>query len=354
LQEERDRTRAILDSAGEGIIFTDSEGVILYANPAMSNQTGYNHSELVGHTPDILNSGLTPSKLFEELWQTIRSGQRWRGEVTNRRKDGSLYTASITITPLYDQQHELKGFVSIQSDITQLKELDRLKSEFVTNVSHELRTPLTNIRTFVTLLKMGKPEKLDHYRQVLERETDRLTRLIQDLLDLSRIETNMIKTNLHPEDITTLLDDLVQSFTFKAQEKQIELNNNWPDSLPLVLMDKDQITQVLTNLLGNALAYTPAHGRIILHAAVRGYHGQEMMAVMVQDTGMGLDEEDKRRLFERFYRGHAATESRAPGTGLGLAISKEIMTRHQGEIEVESEVGRGTTFTIWLPVNPEL
>ena len=350
LQEERDRTRAILDSAGEGMVFTDSEGVIVYANPAMSIQTGYSHDELVGHTPNILNSGLTPKRVFEELWQTIRRGQRWRGEVTNRRKDGSLYAASLTITPLYDQQHELRGFVSIQSDITQLKELDRLKSEFVTNVSHELRTPLTNIRTFVTLLKMGKPEKLDHYRQVLERETDRLTRLIQDLLDLSRIETNTIRTNLHAEDIGTLLENLVQSFMFKAQEKQIELEDNWSNSLPPVLMDKDQMTQVLSNLLGNALAYTPAHGRITLHAAVRDYNGQEMMAVLVQDTGMGLDEEDKRRLFERFYRGRAATESRAPGTGLGLAISKEIIARHQGAIEVESEVGRGTSFIIWLPL----
>ena len=350
LQHEKDRNMAILDTAGEGIIFTDKMGRIIYANPAMCQQTGYSKQELLNQTPRILKSGANASRLYEEMWATIGRGERWRGELTNRRKDGSLYASGVIITPLQDTQGEIIGFVSVQSDISQLKELDRLKSEFVTNVSHELRTPLTNIRTFVTLLRRGKPEKMAHYHTVLERETERLTRLIQDLLDLSRIEMNTIETNLRPENILALLEDLMHSFDFKAQEKQIGLTLERPSDLPQVRMDKDQITQVMTNLLGNALAYTPAEGQVAIRVHQGVYQGQPMVAVQVADTGLGMTEEDKERVFERFYRGQAATESRAPGTGLGLPISREIMARHHGGIEVESELGRGTIFTIWLPL----
>lgn len=354
LQAERDRVEAILDSAGEGILFTDPNGVILYANPTMSAQSGYVKQELIGSDLGLLNDGSDNSP-YSQMWLAIQQGERWRGELTNRRKDGTTYSVFVTVAPLHDgRDQSITGFVSVQSDITHYKEVERLKSEFVTNVSHELRTPLTNIKTYVTLLDRGRAEKQAHYKEVLQRETDRLTRLIQDLLDLSRLDTGAVKTTFAPLDVAEVVDELLQNFKYKAEAKQINLAVEIPSQLPAAWADHDQILQVLTNLLGNAIAYTPNHGRIWLTAEIQTPYYQEaderMLCIAVRDNGLGISEQDQQHLFERFYRGMAASDSRAPGTGLGLAISKEIIDRHNGYIELDTAVGEGSTFRICLPI----
>ncbi len=347
LQEERDRLEAILRSAGEGILFTDPNGIIVYANQALVQQSGFTEEELIGSSPNLLGSGTMSPAVFEEMWTTIRAGKRWHGELVNRHKDGKLYDVSLTISPLYDEEDQLRGFVSVQSDITKLKEVERLKSEFVSNVSHELRTPLTNIKTYITLLQKGKPEKRERYFEVLDLETGRLTHLIQDLLDLSRLETGMTEADLALHDLTHVLRQSLDSFSRQIQFTQKTIINQIPDKLPLVWSDEAQIQTVLSNILGNALAYTPTGGTILYAAGVE----DDQVWIKIADNGFGIARAEMSRLFDRFFRGKAAERSRTPGTGLGLAIAKEIIVRHRGSIEVDSEIDRGTIFTIWLPIS---
>jgi signal transduction histidine kinase len=243
----------------------------------------------------------------------------------------------------------LSGFVGVQSDISKLKEVDRVKSNIISSVSHELKTPLTTIKTYLMLIQRGKPEKKDGYLTVLNREADRLAIIIEDLLDLSALETGKIPSKLEPVDLLTTVQEVVVSCHSLAHSKKISVSSTVEPTLPLAIADRNQLEQVLTNLIVNALNYSIRGGAVTVEAGEGTLHDQVGVWVRVSDTGPGISATDLPHLFDRFYRGEAALESGAPGTGLGLAICKEIIERHQGKIEVESEPGAGTTFTIWLP-----
>ncbi len=346
LQAERDRNLAILEGAGEGIFLTDREGTILYVNPAMERQSGYSREEMIDQNPRIFQSGQTSPTVFRDMWATVTDGQRWSGEIINRRKDGTLYDVALTIMPVVDDDGQVVNFISVQSDISRLKEVERLKTQFVSNVSHELRTPLTNITTYLTLLERGPEERKGRYLQVLNNETQRLTRLIQDLLDLSRLETGPIPEAIVPSDLSASLKANYDAFLAQADAKQIQFEIDVAPNLPFIGVEKNHLTQLLTNLLGNAIAYTPNGGRVTIQAGV----ANDMACVNVADTGVGIPKEEIPRLFDRFFRGAAAQDGATPGTGLGLAICKEILDRYGGRIEVESEVGVGSIFTVWLPL----
>ncbi|MCX6028322.1 MAG: ATP-binding protein [Chloroflexi bacterium] len=249
-----------------------------------------------------------------------------------------------------------------------LKELDRFKSSFVSDVSHELRQPLTNIKTYLYLLDRGKPEKRAGYLATLQRETDLLQQLIEDLLHLSRIDLGKAQPVLAPLDINRLVGTLVEDRGPLAAEHDLALHTALAPDLPAVMADAKMVTQVLTNLLANAMNYTPRGGTIVVSTAARqdgggagerGSRGDTQHAARntptgwvtfsVSDTGPGIAAEEQTRIFERFYRGEAARVSRAPGTGLGLAICQELIRRHKGKITLESQIGQGSTFTVWLP-----
>jgi len=241
----------------------------------------------------------------------------------------------------------------VQHDITRLKELDRLKSEFVSNVSHELRTPLSNIKLYMSLLERGKPENQVQYIAVLKREELRLEHLIEDLLALSRIDLAKVAIHRMPLDLDALSRQLVADRRALAAARGLALTYKvLAESIPAVMADEAMISQVLTNLISNAMNYTLQDGIINVCTQVKHQQDHEHKAwvtVSVQDTGLGITPEEQTRLFERFYRGQAAQQTGAAGTGLGLAICQEIMQRHDGKITVESELGKGSTFTMWLP-----
>lgn len=351
LRAERDRTQAVLDSAGEGIFFTDRNGVILYINLAMSRLTGCSVKETLGQTPRLwqhIPDAPGMRDPHEQMWEAIRMGRDWSGELIHRRKDGSLFDASLTISPIHNPMGELTGFVGVQSDISRLKEVDRLKSRFVSNVSHELRTPLTNIKTYITLLERGRPDRYERYLNVLHNETERLARLIQDLLDLSRLETETAPLQLKPTRLKPVVQEAVELFATKAEQQQIKLSLKLPADLPATLAVPIQLEQVLSNLIGNALVYSPAGSEVVVSAGSGQDQGQPMVWIRVADNGPGIPEEEIDRLYERFFRGQLAVDRNVPGTGLGLAICKEIVQRHNGRIEVKSEIGKGTSFTVWL------
>jgi PAS domain S-box-containing protein len=348
LQAEKERTLAILENAGEGIIFTDPQTTILYANTALEQQSGYRRSQLLGQPLALLIDGHETNSSRQEMEKAILSRRRWSGELLSRHRDGYRYDVSLTITPIQTGA-DLIGFVGILSDITRLKELDRLKTKFVSNVSHELRTPLTNIKTYLTLLERGNSKKRERYLQILNHETERLTRLIQDLLNLSRLETEPPPQIVKPLSLSRLLNEFYEIFLPKAKSKELRLRLLPPPNLPPVLVEEHHLAQLLSNFLANALAYIHPGDEIVMQAGQGELEGKTAVWFEIADTGPGIESEDLPRLFDRFYRGRRVQELNIPGTGLGLAICQEIINRYGGLLEVDSRPGRGTKFTVYLP-----
>lgn len=350
LEQERDRMLAILDSAGEGIVFTDVEARILYVNPAMERQTGYPREACMGQTPHLWMSELNEQEVFEEMWQTVLEGRRWQGELVNQRMDGSLFDAALTITPQINRAGQICGFVGVQADISRFKEVERLKSQFIANVSHELRAPLTNIRNYLTLMERGKVDQRERYMAVIGQETERLTRLIQDLLDLSTLEAQEVESPPGDVEIGPLVSKVVGAFTAEAERKEIALTTDVPAELPSLTAVESQVEQVLNNLVANALAYTPPRGSVKVAAGSGEPERGRMLWLRVSDDGPGIEKDELPHLFSRFFRGSAAALSDSPGTGLGLSICKEILDNHGGRIDVDSVPRQGTTFTVWWPL----
>ncbi len=348
LQAEKDRSQAILDSAGEGIFFTDQAGIILYTNAEMARQTGYAADELRGKSLDLWQAEEGAPEGYREMWTAVYTGSGWSGELLLQNRDGALTDVSLAIAPIFSRERDLTGFVGVQSDISKLKEVDRVKSNIISSVSHELKTPLTTIRTYLMLLKRGKPEKRDNYMDVLDRETDRLTNIIEDLLDLAKLETG-IPAQLEPVPMSETVNAVISSCSTQAQNKTISISSAVSPALPHAIVDRGQFEQVVTNLIVNAINYTQEGGQVVVDAGSDTENERLLVWLRVSDNGPGISAIDLPHLFDRFYRGDSALESGAPGTGLGLAICNEIIERHNGRIEVESQAGAGAAFTVWLP-----
>lgn len=349
LREERDRTQAILDSAGEGIYFMNPEGIILYANPVLLQMTGYTADELLGQPLTVLGGDASTMDTLAPVWTAVQAGHDWHGELSQLRKGGEPYDASLTLAPIEVADAQLGGFVAVQSDISKLKEVDRLKSNIIANVSHELKTPLANISLYLQLLERGKPSSQERYLDILNQETDRLTRLIRDLLDLSQLDSGDLPAQIKPVELGELVIKVVDAYQKRAQAHGVDLSTTLPADLPLVMADNDQLEQVLINLLVNAMAYTPEGGQITCEGGTGNLDLRNAGWVRVTDNGFGIAPEEMEQLYDRFYRGQASQKSKSPGTGLGLTICKEIIDRHNGKIEIQSELGVGTAVTIWLP-----
>ncbi|HET7010150.1 MAG TPA: PAS domain S-box protein [Anaerolineales bacterium] len=235
----------------------------------------------------------------------------------------------------------------------QLTALDQLKTEFVSNVSHELRTPIANILLYLELLNDAAREaRRGEYQGILKREAERLARLIEDLLTLSRMERGMLQLNFEAHALDPILGEVVAAQRPRAEAKGIRLVHEPDLEVPAAWVSREQLVQVFTNLIGNAVAYTPSKGTVIVSTRAARFQDRLHVIARVHNSGPPIPAEDLPHIFERFYRGRTARHSGEPGTGLGLAISKDIVERHHGWIEVESNASVGTTFSVWLPVSP--
>lgn len=352
LRSERDRLEAILAGIGDAVIVTDREGIVEYVNPAWERLNGYSKEEILGRDARVLRGDEAPSEARAQMSAAILEGRSWHGELVNTRQDGSKYDASVTLTPIRDSSGAVLNFVAIQHDISALKEVDRLKSRFVSDVSHELRTPLTNIRLYVDLLKENaEAARSSEYLSTLFRESERLSHLIDDLLSLSRLEAGATPFDPRPIDVNELLSDLAADRKAMAAGQDIDLEVRAGQGLPPAMGDKRLLGQVFTNLLTNAMNYTPEGGQILLKTEQLEQGDQAWIVAQVKDSGLGIMPEERPMIFKRFFRGRASQTTGAPGTGLGLAICKEIAELHGGRIEVESEPGDGTCVSVWLPID---
>ncbi|MGD2159511.1 MAG: HAMP domain-containing sensor histidine kinase, partial [Anaerolineales bacterium] len=246
------------------------------------------------------------------------------------------------------------GYVGSQRDITHQKELDRLKDQFVSDVSHELRTPVTNIGLYLELLENVGSGKRDEYIQILHGEVNQLRRLIEDVLDISRLDVSKDRELTFMEmDLNLMVEQTVVAHRPLAESSGLDLTFNPDPSLPSIRGEPNQLARVVSNLLSNAIRYTSSGWiKVCTFQADSDYTdvNGEAVCIQVEDSGMGISNDDLQHIFERFYRGRDVAQAKFPGTGLGLAIAKEIVDMHSGWIDVESHVEKGSSFRIWLPV----
>lgn len=351
-QVEAAKSQAILEGVADGVMVTDADGRVILFNAAAERVLGVSREEVLGRTTrEMLGlygaEGRAWLDAIEE-W-AANPADHIPGDFTAERVQIGDRIVSVHISPVI-MGSEYLGTVSVFRDITAEVEAERAKSEFVSTVSHELRTPMTSIKGYTDLLLMGAvgelTEQQRHFVTIIRNNADRLTALVNDLLDISRIESGRIELNLKPVLIQEVVDQVVSSLQPRASSRDLEIRVEVSPDLPAVWGDSDRIAQILINLVGNAIQYTPPGGEITISARVRG----EKMEVSVADTGIGISEENQKKIFDRFFRADDPLVQETPGTGLGLPITASLVEMHGGEIWVESELGEGSTFTFTLPL----
>ncbi|MGD8625086.1 MAG: ATP-binding protein [Anaerolineae bacterium] len=269
--------------------------------------------------------------------------------------NGGLVAMMEDITPLKIlEQERVEHLRQLREKHTQLQELDQLKSRFVSNVSHELRTPLAVIKLYATLARKGRPEKQDYYLRTIEQETHRLETMVENILDLTRLERRSLRIDPERLSAEEVIDQVLQVQDEEAQRRRIELKNLAQKALPPLWADRSHLIQMLTNLIGNGLKYTPPGGQVWVAAREIVDGSEPMLELVVGDTGVGIPEDEQEKVFERFYRGSNNTAG-STGTGLGLAIVQELMALHGGSVTLKSQPGEGSIFALRFPLpNNEL
>ncbi len=345
LEYERAQLQAILDSMGEGVIY-DEKLQTRYINQALTRLTGHTVENWRGYLRPLKSEHMTEAD-FEALNQAIYDsvGRKgiWRGEMRLRRKDGTEFDAGLTCTRVTSAEDQVVGAVTIIRDISVEKALQEQKSRFVANASHELRTPITNLKTRLYLMHK-QPEKMDYHLQVVEEVTARMQRLVEDMLDVSRFERGQIP--LHPREVALqeLVTGVVEVQRAEAELKHIRLTCELSPEPLVVLADPERITQVITNLVVNAINYTPEGGSVSVDVVDSG----DVVAVHVRDTGVGIAPDQVQQVFQPFFR---ASQGVSDGAGLGLTIVRDIVELHGGTIDVDSQVGEGTCFSVKLALH---
>jgi PAS domain S-box-containing protein len=338
---------AIVESSNDAICGTTLDGLIQNWNHGAERLYGYSRHEVLGKHVSLIHAEQMKDA---DLLQRIAAGQRVsRLETINLTKDGRKIEVSMTISPILDRTGQIVGASTIARDITDERILDRLKSDFVGTVSHELRTPLSAIKGFLELVVDGEAGPINEtqreFLDIAVRNSDRLGALINDLLDMSRIESDRLEMKSGPVDLAAVLADVGATFRHEAYTKGLVLREEVPE-LPLVRGDKARLIQVFCNLVSNAIKYTPK-GEIGIKAAPVG----DGVEVIVYDSGIGLTPEEQSLLFTKFFRGSNPVVTESRGTGLGLVIAKAILQAHNASIDVESRPGEGTQFRVVLPLN---
>ena len=360
LTAEKAKLETLVSTIADGAVLLDTNLRVILANPTAQRIFGWD-SQITGEDalkvlPEavqiVLSQPLTEmvsGQPPENLPEALREGIEFRITIP----EPPSHTVRILLTTVLDQYREsIKGIAITVQDITREVELNEAKSNFISNVSHELRTPLFNIKSFIETLHeygedLSEPEKRE-FLETANRETDRLTRLVNDVLDLSKLESNK-RYSFDAVDILQPVEQTLRTHQLNARDKGIELCQEIEPSLPPVRGNYDLLVQVLSNLLGNGLKFTPAGGRVLIRAYRLEQADRAYVRVEVADTGIGIDPEDQQAIFDRFFR----VENRVhtlEGTGLGLSIVRNIIEKHQSQVHLVSEVGVGTTFWFDLTV----
>lgn len=347
---EKHHTEAIIFSISDAVIVTNRFDEIILANEASENLLGFKLSGALRKNVDRIISDGTLVRLIRE---TRSHGKSLTRKVVEHSIDqnGEPRTFSITLSCVVGPNEEVSGVVAVLHDVTREKEIAKMKTDFVSNVSHELKTPLVSIKAYSEMLLDGEAEDdktRNEFYAIISSETDRLHRLIENILNISRIESGVVKVVKEPVSLTGIVKRVLDVAAPQAKAKNIRLTQSLAPVLYQVEADRDMIYQAVMNLVSNGIKYTPDGGSVAVRATVD--ERRRIAVCGVSDTGLGISAQDLPHIFDKFYRVQANKEL-AKGTGLGLTLAKHIVeTVHDGRLSVTSEEGEGSTFTLELPV----
>lgn len=340
--ENEKKLMTVLNNMSSGVILLDNNGKIMLANPAIEQLLGVSLKEIVGKQHNEVGK---QDSISELIYKVVATGETVHAEIGVYYPTKKYFNSSVV--PILDVKGAISEILVVLHDITKIKKLENMRTEFVASVSHELRTPITSVKGFAETLLDGSikdRETEQQFIQIIYNESDRLHRLIVDLLDLSKIELNKEILKIERIDIKELLLSTIEVLKPSINKQKItiltELDSVYAE------VDEDRIKQVIINLITNAITYTAENGKIYLRLKELD---ENRIKIEVEDTGIGIPKQSLSRVFERFYRVDKDRSRESGGTGLGLAIAKHIIESHEGNIQVESEVGIGTRFTIILP-----
>lgn len=340
---QRDRLLTVIENIGSGLIMIDGRGFINLVNRSYAKQFHVNPNQMLRRLYHDAFEHEEVIQLVEEIFMTeTKKCKLLRLPIKIERR-----YFEVDGVPIMGPDDEWKGIVLVFHDMTETKKLEQMRKDFVANVSHELKTPITSIKGFTeTLLDgaMEDKEALSEFLSIILKESKRLQSLVQDLLDLSKIEQQNFTLSIETFDAAKMLADIETLLKHKATERGISLQLNVPKDPLYVAGDPHRLKQVFLNLVNNALTYTPEKGSV----AINVKPGETEIQIEVSDTGIGIQKEEIPRIFERFYRVDKDRSRNSGGTGLGLAIVKHLIEAHEGKIDVTSEPGRGTVFTVTL------
>ena len=356
ITKEEKKMTAIVNSLAEGLILVDGNHRVLHINPAAEYLLNV-RADQVGEELTLIVQDLTLARALKETEGKTSLNETVNSEVTLDR-EGEISTLRIVASPFLDEEGAVLGTVYVFDDITREKEIDQMKSDFVSLVSHELRTPMTSIIGFVSLILEGKTGPInDKQRRSLDRvqhQAERLAALINDLLDISRIEAGRIQMKREEISVSEIAKQRIEDISPQADAKSIELRLFAPESLPNTIGDQERIGQVFTNLIGNAIKFTPEEGKIAVRISVDGAlpgKSDSALHVEVIDTGDGVPFEERERVFNRFHQLGNVNTRQEGGSGLGLSIVKSIVESHGGTVWVDGGYeGHGSNFQFTLPV----
>lgn len=344
------------------IVITDKQGNIEYVNSAFSAITGYSREEAMGQNPKILKSGFHEADHYKKLWDNILQGKDWKGEVLNKTKSGKLIWEDVNISPVTDEYGTISHFVAIKEDITQKKKIieeltaakekaeesDHLKSAFLANMSHEIRTPMNGILGFTELLSDSNfsGEEKQNFIKIIQKSGQRMLNTVNDLIDISKIETGQMSVVLTPANVKEILFSQYSFFQPEAEEKKLKfiLNDQLQQSESLVSTDVVKLDSILTNLIKNALKYTDLGS-----VEIGCYKQNEKLFFYVKDTGIGIPENRQAAVFNRFEQADVGDKRAYQGSGLGLTIAKAYVEMLGGKMELDSKIGYGSTFSFYIP-----
>lgn len=330
----------------------DTAGKIIFANDKFCQISGYTREELLGQDHRILNSGTHPKEFFRSMWQTIAGGQPWHGLVCNRAKDGRLYWVNSSVMPIFDRQGVIDRYISIRTDVTPMvlaeekaERANRAKSVFLSNMSHELRTPLNAIIGFGQLLETNDldPDSRENVAHIQKAGRHLLT-LINEILDLAKIESGKIDLDMEAVDVDRLIQDSIELIRPLAAKHNVDLRYTPANERLIVVADRNRLGQAILNLVSNAIKYNRPQGTVHIHAEP---HAEHRVRINIADTGIGLSPTDLQNLFTPFSR---FGPKHLEGTGIGLTLTKRLIELMQGALGVASESGVGSTFWIDLDV----
>ncbi len=361
-EKELRRLSTAIEQSAETIVITDKEGIVEYVNPAFEKLTGYSGEEALGNTPNILKSGKHDNAFYEELWQTIKAGKVWTGNFFNKKKDGTLFEESATISPVFGSDGEIVNFVAAKRDITREWMLQKAREYFTIVTSHELNTPLTHLQLVKTLLrgfaqKYADDKELGDITIAMEKSYDELSKIVETTAMLAMLSSPQKEQSFSTVYLRMETDAVIDKIRSAVEEEKRDVAiMSDIESIPIgveIRGKQDMVSEAIKNILSNAVKYTPDKGRVFIN----GYCENENAVIMIEDEGIGIPEEKSDDVFEPYYSlENVALHStgkykfKGGGMGLGLTISKMIVDYHGGGISILSREGAGTRVTITFPL----